>query len=94
MVINLSDLKISRQKNLTALRTYLNRVCSVNKSFDESQMVQVFCNDKKEFLAFESVEFNISFTAQGHKVSEIIKSPFVVPRVPFYAFRDWVCSCR
>lgn len=91
MTFTLSDLSVRSHYVLTRLIAFLNTLKGYER-FDPSQPVRLFVSQDHSFCAVESVEFNWVFTATDHKLSEMIKSPFVPLVLPFTSFYDRVLT--
>lgn len=89
--LSLTEVRFSDDRTLSHCLAFLNRA-SQWSGFDLSQLVQPVCNSDKEFTGFYSLEHHLGFTAFSHTLDESINSPFVVDRLPFSQFREWVLS--
>lgn len=85
MTIELQQVTINSKKVLDRLTQYCERV-SEYESYDPFAPVKIFVNQDKDFTAFESVDYNLQFTSNVHKLLETIKSPHIVKEVSFREF--------
>lgn len=87
--ISFTSVIFSSNRDLYSLARFLKIIKSY-RDFDFNQSVRLFCNQNKEFTAFESVDYDISYLSRFHKFNETISSPYFIPPIPFSAFYELV----
>lgn len=89
MLLKLSELTCKNSTVLNHLKTYLDRVSRYN-NFNNNMALRVYVDSKKDFTAFEAVEYMLGFTSSGHKLCETIQSPYLPLIVNFADFKAYI----
>lgn len=89
MLLKLSELTCKNTTVLSHLKTYLDRVSRYN-NFNNNMALRVYVDSKKDFTAFEAVEYMLGFTSSGHKLCDTIQSPYPPLIVNFADFKAYV----
>lgn len=89
MKIDLKQVTVNSNKVLDRLTQYCERVSEYN-SYDPFGLVRIFVNKDNDFTAFESIDYNLQFTSNAHKLLETISCPTTVKEVPFREFLEYL----
>lgn len=89
MLLKLSELTCKNTTVLNHLKSYLDRV-SLYNNFNNNMALRVYVDSKKDFTAFEAVEYMLGFTSSGHKLCDTIQSPYPPLIVYFADFKAYI----
>lgn len=89
MLLKLSELTCKNTTVLSHLKSYLERVSRYN-NFNNNMALRVYVDSKKDFTAFEAVEYMLGFTSSGHKLCDTILSPYPPLIVNFADFKAYI----
>lgn len=88
--MNISQMTILSDKVAYCLKTYLDKVATY-KGFRDDMPVRVYVAPDGDFLAFEAVDYNLSFTSNSHKLYEL-KSSVQLDHISIKALKDRVSA--
>ena len=89
MTFDINNLTIHNDSVRSYIKTYMNRISSY-PNFDSDMLLRVFVDDSGDFCAFESVDYNINFVSQKHKIGEMLHSRFAPCIVKYSTFSNLV----
>ena len=89
MTINANEVAIKNDKVREHLLAYLNRIGKYN-NFNENMPVRIYCDSKKDFTAFEAVDYMLVFSSSAHKMTDTISSKITVEPTTYSEFYNHV----
>lgn len=89
MLFQLSELTCKNTTVLNHLKAYMDLVSHYN-NFDNKMALRVYVDSKKDFTAFEAVEYMLGFTSASHKLCDTILSPYPPLIVYFADFKAYI----
>lgn len=89
MTINANDVTIKNEKVRDHLLAYLQRIGNY-KNFNEDMPVRIYCDSKKDFTAFEAVDYMLVFSSSAHKMQDTISSKISVEPTTYAEFYNHV----
>lgn len=89
--IELNQVTIKSDKVRSHLLSYLDRIGGY-KNFDENMSVKIYVDNKKDFTAFEAVDYMLTFSSSAHKMKDTISSKISVEPVTYREFYNHVAE--
>jgi len=75
MKTTIEKVTVDSPKICTRLLEYMNRVASYD-NFDDAMICRVYVDDACDFIAFESLKYNVQFTSNYKKLIAIKNSVY------------------